>query len=170
MANNLPVRVREDLADDPRSRPSAASESESVNCSSPPNSCTHASAARTSGDSAADPSSESPPTDREIRFRLEADTHSDTLSIGGDSAADPSSENPPTEVSSRSTEVDIDVAPNVDVCISGGDSAQSTAANPVTDGETNFTPVGVRDTRDMRSETGESASSEEESPIRNIRG
>ena len=120
----------------------------------------------------ADPFSENPPTDRGIRFRLEADTHSDTLSIRGDSAADPSSENPPTEGGSsiRSTEVDTDVAPNVDVCISGGDSAQSTAANPVTDGETNFAPVGVRDTRDMRSETGESASSEEESPIRNIRG
>ena len=107
---------------------------------------------------------------------MEADTHRDTLSIGGDSPTDPSSENPPTEGGSsiRSNEADTDVAPNIGVCVSRGDSAQSTAAaNPVNSGETDSAPVGTcetsyRDTRDMRSETGES--SEEESPIRNIKG
>ena len=123
---NLPVRVREDLADGP---PSAASESESVNCSSsPPNSCANASVARTSGDSATDPSSENPPTERGI----------------------------------RSTEADTDT-PNVSV------ARQISAANPINSGETNSAPAGVGKNRDsMRSETGES--SEEESPIRNIRG
>ena len=158
---NLPVRIREDLADGPRSHPSATSESESVNCSSPPNSCANASVARTSGDSATDPSSENPPPERGIRSR-EAD--SDTLSIRGDSTTDPSSENPPTEGGIRPTEADTDTeSPNVSV------ARQISAANPINDGETNSAPAGVGKNRDsMRSETGES--SEEESPIRNIRG
>ncbi len=190
---NSPVRIRDDLAVGPRSHPSAASESESVNCSSSPhNSCTHASAVRISGDSATDPSSENPPTEGGIRSR-------EALSIRRDSATDPSSEDPPTEGEIRSREADsdtisiredtttdptssvnppseggirsTDVTPTVDVCVSTGDSARPTAANPVNNGKTD-SPAGIgeaRDSCDVTSGTGDS--SEEESPnIRNIRG
>ena len=161
MSNNVPVRVGEDLiADGPRLHPSVALESESVNCSSPANSYT---ATRTSGDSVTDPSSENPPTERGIRSR-EAD--SDTLNIRGDSVTctDPSSENPPgTEGGIRSTEADTNT-PNVSVA-----KQVSQSANPINDSEINSAPAGVSKNRDSaRNETGES--SEEESPIHDIRG
>ena len=140
-----PVRVREDLADGLRSHPSAASisESESVNFSSPPRSCTHDAATRTSGDSDVDPSSENPPTEGGSSIRpTEAGTDVtpsvDACISRGDSAQ-----------STATSPVDN----------SGTDSTPADA------GETSY-----RDTHDVGSETVESIYSEEESPIHNING
>ena len=110
---NLPVRIGEDLTSGPGSNPS-------LDCSSPLNSRTHASATgSTIGDSATDPSIENRPTSIEEGIRSgEADTPTIT---------DPDSENPPTERGIRSTEAD---APSVS--IARGDSA----VNPINNSET----------------------------------
>ena len=134
----------------------------SHNSSSPP---THASATRSSGDSAIDPTQgENLPTsidDEEGIGSGDADMPnvSDT---GGDSATDPpSSENPPTE-GLGITRADTDTS---SITIARGDSTVS----PINNGDTDSPSVKEpRDSRDIRSETGDS--SEEESPIRNIRG
>ena len=150
--SNVSVRIGENLTIGPESNPSH-------NSSSPP---THASATRSSGDSATDPTpGENLPTsidDEEGIGSGDADMPnvSDT---GGDSATDPpSSENPPTE-GLGITRADTDTP---SITIARGDSTVS----PInTDSPSVKEP---RDSRNIRSGTGDS--SEEESPIRNIRG
>lgn len=134
----------------------------SLNSSSP----THASATRSSGDSATNPTQgENLLTSIDHEGGIgsgEADMPGSNVSIArGDSATDPSSENPPPQGLGAA---DTDT-PSITVDRSRGDSAVS----PINNGETD--PPHVREasnTHDIRSETGDS--SREESPIRNIKG
>ena len=157
--SNLPVRSGEGLTVDPDG---PLPGNPSPNCSPR----TPASATRSaSGDSATavDPSSEIPSSSSQGGNRPgEADIPIISIA-GGDSAMDTSTGNPHTdsEGGNRPGETGTPI-----ISSAGGDSADS--VSPINSGEKDCPVSKARNTLDARRATGDS--SEEESPIRNIRG